>query len=214
MEIGDDLHARRYTARHLLSSLSIESDQAMFLALFVTMLVLGSWSRTFRPGSNRLEGRMLLAARVPLLARIRMHGLPAALSLVVVLYIAIAAREWWWLGGIATLSIMLLIAIPVSYTITDRGIRLGLSVFRRWTEFAAVRRAPGGARLIGVPKSPGMHIWLSRSRGDDEFLHYLRQTLKGAYKGTSTPQSPSTQRVALDIDGDDGIDRFSVAIVR
>ena len=156
------------------------------VALLLLLAVALTWARLIRPGPNRLEGTTILIARVPLLARIRMHAAPALASVGLALVLAALGSIPWWLVVVPLVSSVAMIAIPLSYTITNLGIRLGLTSFRRWTEFAAVRRAPGGARLVGVHKARGMHIWLSRSRGDDEFLHFLRQTLKNAYKGTST----------------------------
>lgn len=154
---------------------------------FVLLLLLAvglTWARLVRPGPNRLEGTPVLISRVPLLARIRMHATPALATFGLAVAFAVLDLVPWWLVAVPVISSAVMIAIPLSYTITSQGIRLGLSSFRRWTEFAAVRRAPGGARLVGVGKARGMHIWLSRSRGDDEFLYFLRQTLKSAYKGT------------------------------
>ena len=59
-----------------------------------------------------------------------------------------------------------------------------------------------------------MHIWLSGSRGDDEFLHFLRQTLKDAYKGTIATQASGAHRMMLDIEPDGGSEFHSVAALR
>lgn len=185
----------------------------MFIPIFLLLVVASSWVPTFRPGLNRLMGTTLLVTRVPLLARLRMHATAACTSVGIAVVLAVYNKDSWWLAVVATLSAILLVSIPVSYTITDQGIRLGKSSFRRWTEFAAVRRAPGGARLIGVPKARGMHIWLSGSRGDDEFLLFVRQTLKSAYKGTYASNDTGTQRTMLNIDDDAGTDHFAVAAV-
>jgi hypothetical protein len=182
----------------------------MLASMFLILVVALTWAHTFRPGLNTVKGSTLLVARVPLLARIRMHAPGALFSVALAVVFALVGMVSWWLVAVAIGSALLLAAIPVSYTITDQGIRLGLASFRRWTEFAAVRRAPGGARLIGVPKARGMHIWLSGSRGDDEFLLFLRQTLKGAYKGTS---GAGRTRPTLEVEADGGSELYSVATV-
>lgn len=152
------------------------------LVLLLPLIIFLTWARLIRPG-NRVEGRTLIIVPLPLLARLRMHALPIALSVLVGSLLA-GADLMPWLGLVApVLSGVLLLLIPVRYTLTDTGIRLGWADFRRWTEFAAVRRAPGGARLVGAPRSRGFHIWLSASRGDDEFLQFLRETVRNAYKG-------------------------------
>ena len=166
------------------------------ILLLLPIVILITWARLIRPGSNRLQGRTLLEMPLPLLARLRMHGPLAMLALAIGGYLVFAGDLPFWTLAIPILSDLLLIAIPVKYTLTDEGIRLGLGTFRRWTEFTGVRRAPGGARLLGMQRRPGFQIWLSGSRGDDEFLQFLRQTIKGAYKGTGAVIPFPVQRLA------------------
>lgn len=160
------------------------------LVLLLPLLITLSWVRLFHPG-HRLEGTRVLMVPLPFLARLRMHIVPIAGSVILATTLALLDLMPW-LGLLAPLiSGVLLLAIPVNYTLTSVGIRLGRKRFRRWTEFAAVRRSPGGARLIGVQRSRGLHIWLSGSRGDDEFLHFLRETVKNAYKGGRITSFPA-----------------------
>ncbi len=154
------------------------------LVLLLPIVILITWARLIRPGANRLQGRTLLEVTLPLLARIRMHAIPGILALAIGGFLVLDGDLPVWTLVLPIVSDVLLIALPVKYTLTDEGIRLGLGPFRRWTEFTGVRRAPGGARLLGMQRRPGFHVWLSGSRGDDEFLQFLRQTIKGAYKGT------------------------------
>ena len=154
------------------------------LVLLLPLVIGLTWARLIRPGFNKLQGTIILVSTLPLLARIRMHAIPGLAAIAIGLFLAIDDDMPWWAMVFPIVSNLLLLALPVKYRLTDVGIRLGRTSFRRWTEFAGVRRAPGGARLVGVHKSAGMHIWLSGSRGDDEFLHFLRQTVKNAYKGT------------------------------
>ena len=154
------------------------------LVLILPIVILISWARLIRPGSNRLQGRVILETPLPLLARIRMHAFPALMALGIGGALVLRDDMPVWGLSLPLLSDLLMIAIPVKYTLTDEGIRLGLGTFRRWTEFTGVRRAPGGAHLLGLARRSSFHIWLSGSRGDDEFLQFLRQTIKGAYKGT------------------------------
>ncbi len=180
------------------------------LVLILPLIIALTWVRLFRPG-HRVEGTTLVVVPLPLLARLRMHAVPIVLSLIV--GFALAMMDLMpWLGLIApVLSSALLVLIPVSYTLTDAGIRLGWTEFRRWTEFAAVRRAPGGARLIGVQRARGLHVWLSGSRGDDEFLQFLREILRNAYKGTRViPFTPKTARTMASSDA--GADSTSTHI--
>lgn len=157
-----------------------------FLPFLLPIVIVLTWARLIRPGLNSLEGQVLLETRLPLLARVRMHVLPASSALILAVFLVIDQALPVWSLAFPIVSTILLVAVPVKYTLTDQGIRLGYSQFRRWTEFGGVRRAPGGARLLGMQRRAGMQIWLSGSRGDDEFLQFLRQTVKGAYKGTAT----------------------------
>lgn len=161
----------------------------MFIAL--------TWVRLWRPGNNRLQGSVILVERLTLLARLRMHALPVIIALA---FGALAVwRDWAPLSMliVAAVSSLLLVAVPVRYVLTEQGIRLGYSGFRRWTEFTGVRRAPGGARLLGLQRKAGMHIWLSGDRRDDEFLQFLRQTVRNAYKGNPSVIRFPSERVTL-----------------
>lgn len=173
------------------------------LVLLLPLVILITWARLVRPGANRLQGDVLLTTPLPLLARIRMHAIPASVALALGVYLVMQSAMPVWALGFPVVSDVLLLAVPVNYTLTDQGLRLGYGPFRRWTEFTGVRRAPGGARLLGMQRHPGMHIWLSGSRGDDEFLQYLRQTIKQAYKGTRTVIPFPTNRAAPPGGGED-----------
>ena len=155
--------------------------------VFLLPLVIGlTWARLIRPGFNKVQGTTILIETLPLLSRLQMHAVPALVALGLGAWLVIDGDIPLWALVFPVVSDILLIALPVKYTLTDVGIRLGWTSFRRWTEFAGVRRAPGGARLVGSQKTRGMQIWLSGSRGDDEFLQFLRQTVRNAYKGQSS----------------------------
>lgn len=165
------------------------------LILILPLVLILTWARLIRPGFNRIEGARIVVVPIPILARIRMHIMSGVLGLGIATTLAVLDMVPWWVLFIPAGSTVLQIVLPVRYTLTSAGIRLGWTEFRRWTEFAAVRRAPGGARLIGVQRGRGMHIWLSGSRGDDEFIHFLKQIIRGAYKGDAIViPFPASQR--------------------
>ena len=153
------------------------------LILILPIVIALTWARLVRPGWTKLEGTRIAIVPIPILARIRMHLVPRMLAIIVAVALAVLDLVPWKVLLVPLFSNVLLILLPVKYTLTNAGIRLGWTAFRRWTEFAAVRRAPGGARLIGVQRGKGLHVWLSGSRGDDEFIHFLRTTIRNAYKG-------------------------------
>ncbi len=97
----------------------------------------------------------------------------------------------------ALASVAAMIAYPFDYTLTTLGIQMGRTGFRRWTEFAGVSRAPAAPRLQGAAGARDRRIWLSGSRGDDEFLALLRRMIRSAYKGQNVlqefPPRPSAE---------------------
>ncbi len=173
---------RDFPDSHLVTTLN-------FLVLLLPLGLLLAASRLVRPLRSRLVGTRLLSVRVPLLARLRMHTLPALVnSLLAVILTGEEIAPWWSIP--AVLAVMAaLMAVPTSYVLTTDGIRLGRAEFRRWTEFAGVARSRGGARLLGAAGARSYRIWLSGSRGDDEFLHLLRRLIKAAYKGAPAEAS-------------------------
>jgi hypothetical protein len=158
--------------------------QPIAFTLFIVLAL--TWARLYRPVHRSVEGNTLRIAPLPLLAKIRMHSMPSIIAFALALGLAATGEMPWWMLLLPVVSTILLLAIPVRYTITNAGIRLGWTGFRRWTEFGGVRRTAFGAQLVGMSGHRRMNIWLSGSRDDDEFLHFLRQTLKNAYKGQPT----------------------------
>lgn len=158
----------------------------LFLTCLLAIVLALTWARLFRPVRKSVEGTTIRVVPLPLLAKIRMHWVPSIVAIGLAVGLALTGNLAWWMVALPAISTILLLSIPVRYTITDEGIRLGWTEFRRWTEFAGVRRARFGARLLGVSGGRGMYIWLAGSRDDDEFLHFLRQTQKNAYKGQAS----------------------------
>ena len=152
-----------------------------FIILIVLMAL--PWLRLARPGGDAAVGRVIHVHSMPLLARARMHLAPAIVVLLGAVALMVVGDLPWWGVIIAIASLAALIACPVSYVLTELGIRMGWTRFRRWTEFAGVSRAPGGVRLQGAAGARDRRIWLSRSRGDDELVALLRRMIKDAYKG-------------------------------
>jgi hypothetical protein len=167
-----------------------------FLILIPLMLL--PWLRIARPGGDALDGRIVFRSPVPLLARMRMHAVPAAIVLLAAVALDAFGDLPWWGVLLALASVVALVAYPFDYTLTTLGIQMGRTRFRRWTEFAGVSRAPGGARLQGVAGVRDRRIWLSGSRGDDEFLALLRRMIRNAYKGQNVlqefPPRPAAER--------------------
>jgi hypothetical protein len=153
------------------------------LAILLLVSILAGVFRLVRPAGMRIEGEVYLRTMMPLLARLRMHAAMSIAGVLIALALVIGFGVTMLVLLAPVVTYAILAAIPVRYVLTTSGIRVGWTRFRRWTEFAGVSRARGGARLQGVHGSRSLRIWLSGSRGDDEFLHLLRQAIKHGYKG-------------------------------
>jgi hypothetical protein len=174
------------------SGLGIVTMNVNAVAVIVIAIALALYLRIWTPWGERASGNLVSRQTLSLLGRLRMHG-PAALTLWLVSIVLLAA------GRIAPLTtlvvtglLVLLIAIPVRYTMTSRGIRAAWTPFRRWTEFGGVARRRGGVRLQGVAGARPLTVWLSGGRDDDDFVLLLRQLVRGSYKGQLGPEAVAT----------------------
>jgi hypothetical protein len=161
--------------------------------------------------NRTIEGTVIQVLSIPLLARMKRHAVPVIITLIVtaaLIMVDVASPLWlvaWLVSSVG------LLAVPQAYTVTTRGIRTGRGNFRRWTEFAGVHRSPAGAMLQTIRPGPGMPIWLSGARGDDEFVHLIRSLIRDSYKGktTSFPTRPVNEQA-----GPEGADLPSIAAFR
>src|SRR5699024_2419088 len=147
---------------------------AAFAFTILPFFPLAAWFLLVGWSPNKTEGEVLLTVPVPLLARMKMLALPMVLGLVVLIVGGVMGQIPWTLMLILVAIYAVVISIPVSYTLTLVGIRTGKGVFRRWTEFAGVRRSPSGAVLQGGQRASSYPIFLSGSREDDEFVRTLK----------------------------------------
>jgi hypothetical protein len=155
----------------------------MISLIVIAIFIVLSWLRVGRPSRQSMSGAVVLDTGIPLLARIRMHFVACTVVLAAAVLLVAFGDLPWWGPFVALSSNVGLVALPIRYRLTTDGIRVGWTPFRRWTEFAGVARAPGGARLQGVAGSRDKRVWLSASRGDDEFLQFLRRMIRNAYQG-------------------------------
>jgi hypothetical protein len=159
------------------------------VALILIAITLALYLRIWTPWGERASGNLVSRQTLSLLGRLRMHG-PAALALWLVSIVLLAAGRI----GLSTLLVVtgllvLLLVLPVRYTMTSRGIRAAWTPFRRWTEFGGVARRQGGVRLQGVAGARPLTVWLSGGRDDDDFVLLLRQLVRGSYKGHVGPEA-------------------------
>ena len=157
------------------------------LTPYAIVLLLGpliSLIRVFQPWTRRRRlSPNTVAIPLPLLARVRLWAgvlwVEAGLATIGLIF---SWLSWTHVVGLGA-TCALLLAIPVHYYLSDEGIALGKTRSRRWTEFGGLSRRRGGARLQGIAGAPGMTVWLSGSRDDDEFVLRLRRLIKRAYQG-------------------------------
>lgn len=129
------------------------------------------------------EGEVIARVPLPILARCKMLFLPTVMGLIVYAIGVAMDRIHWWLIVPLGAVFVAMIALPFSYVLTTAGIRMGRGQFRRWTEFAGVARAPGGAILQAGANGHSYPIFLGGNREDDDFVHTLRSLVRDAYKG-------------------------------
>jgi hypothetical protein len=159
------------------------------IALILILATLALFARVWVPWGERASGNLVRRETLSLLGRLRMHGPAVALMFIA----SVVPLAMGWIGPLTVLVITsllaLLLALPMRYTVTSRGIRAGWTPFRRWTEFGGVARRRGGVRLQGVAGARPQTIWLSGGRDDDEFVLLLRQLVRGSYKGHLGPEA-------------------------
>jgi hypothetical protein len=159
------------------------------VAFILIAVALALFLRVWTPWGERASGNLVSQQALSLFGRLRMHG-PAALALwLVAIVMLVSGRIGWPTALLVTALLLLLVSLPVRYTMTSRGIRAAWTPFRRWTEFGGVSRRPGGVRLQGVAGARPLTIWLSGGRDDDDFVLLLRQLVRGSYKGQLGPDA-------------------------
>lgn len=159
------------------------------VAFILIIAALALYLRVWVPWGEHASGNLVRQEALSFFGRLRMHG-PAALVLTIAAVIALIVR---WIAPASFLVIvgilLALLAVPMRYTVTSRGIRAGWTPFRRWTEFGGVVRRRGGVVLQGVAGARPQMIWLSGDRDDDDFVLLLRQLVRGSYQGHLGPEA-------------------------
>ena len=188
---------------------AITMNQLTFL--IIPIMLLCSWALSIGFTNRRIEGVLVCERTIPLLARIKRHGLPHAVvtATTVAFVIAGLASAWWLLVTLG--SFLVILAMPQKYVVTTSGIRTGRGSFRRWTEFAGVYRSKAGARLQTLSRGPDVPIWLSGDLGDDEFVHLLRTLVRDSYKGklTSPPLLQAAEPMNTGLSEINGVAAFT-----
>lgn len=146
----------------------------LVLLAFIPVRYLYSWGDT-------VPGTVIARVRLGWRERLWLHA--AALAVGAALLLLDVA-----LGGprpapflLAGCGLLLTVAMPLHLTVTDQGVQLGRSRFRRWTEFAGLSANRNPIRLRAV--SGGHHMTLRLSEAAAELEPILRRQIWTAYRG-------------------------------
>jgi hypothetical protein len=170
-------------------SLGIADMNVNPIALILLAVTLALFFRVWVPWGERASGNLVGRETLSVLGRLRMHG-PSVVLVFVASVVLLALGQIDPLILLLVMALLaLMLALPVRYTMTSRGIRAAWTPFRRWTEFGGVSRRRGGVRLQGVAGARPLTVWLSGGRDDDEFVLLLRQLVRGSYKGRLGPEA-------------------------
>jgi hypothetical protein len=159
------------------------------IALILLVVTLALFLRVWVPWGDRASGNLVGRETLSVLGRLRMHGPSVGLVFLASVVLLGSGKIGLLTLLLVTALLALLLALPVRYTMTSRGIRAAWTPFRRWTEFGGVSRRRGGVRLQGVAGARPLTVWLSGGRDDDEFVLLLRQLVRGSYKGRFGPEA-------------------------
>ncbi len=91
------------------------------------------------------EGAVVARIRVGWRERLRLHAGPLAGGAALLLVDVLLRGPQPVPFALFLLGALLLVAVPLHYTVTDRRLRLGRTGFRRWTEFAGVSAGPANS---------------------------------------------------------------------
>ena len=150
-------------------------NPAAFLVVVSLALLAG---RFHQPWVNPLEGTTIRQWPVPLSARIRLQRTNVyAIAAVLVL----GGAGGWLPGGaqiLVVIAVIALLALPVHYTLSERGIVLGRTPYRSWTEFDGTEERPGRIELRGAAGHPSMTVWLPGPPDDRDAAADVRRLVQ------------------------------------
>lgn len=151
----------------------------VLIGIALTLMAL----RTVTPWARRVEGRTLRRLPVPVLARIRRQWLP--IGLLAAVSLVDAFTDWVTLlyQSVALAIAVVFLSIPTRSVITDEGVRVGWTPFRRWTEFAGVNVRRGNILLQPISGLARLEIALPGRFDDAEVVSELRLLIRTSYQG-------------------------------
>src|SRR5687768_5979398 len=122
-----------------------------------------------RPWRPPVAGEIVRRVRLPLRARVRLHGvwlLGVAAILLSAATLGLLVTPWPFL--VAAVAAAALLAYPVRYTLTDHGLAVGRTPMRRWTEFGGLSARNGWIYLQPVAGAKGVLVRAPDRAGADD----------------------------------------------
>jgi hypothetical protein len=154
------------------------------LLIAIVLAVLRGWN----PRAPRTEGRAVRRLSMPWPARVEAQRVPLAMLIVTFLLNLIFDWVEFWIPLLPLLGLGVGLLFPAEYVLTDRGVQIGKTAFRRWTEFSGVAVRRGRLQFKHLPGVSELHIWLPGQFDDAEVVAEVRRLMRAAYTGaTHTP---------------------------
>jgi hypothetical protein len=185
-----------------MSFLALLADSAVALA--AVALFGRAAGQIFRPWQPPIAGAVSRRVRLPLRARVRLHGvwlLGVTLILLVALSLGLLVTPWPFL--VAAVAAVALLLLPVSYTVTDHGFAVGRTTLRRWTEFGGVSARGGWIYLQPVTGAKGVLVRVPDRATGDDLAAECRRLMRAAYKGQIGPYRGTLEAIEWSAPADD-----------
>jgi hypothetical protein len=172
-----------------------------FLHVAISFLIIGSLalmvSRIYLPWVRQPKEAVLLSYVVPFRLRVRMQR-ANIYGLAVLLVLGTIGH---WIAPTALLlalgSTLLILAVPVRYTLTTTGIMLGRTPMYAWTMFGEMEPRPARVHLVGTDDWRPLDVWLPRPPDDARALVMIRRCLPAVAPKRSKRRQLAASRAAV-----------------
>lgn len=134
-------------------------------------------ARVFIPWEDSPTGRELAVIPLPFRQRVRLQHI----NIYAIGFLLILGAVGHWVSTLLMLIVILFVTailfIPIRYTLTEDGLTMGRTPFRRWIEFRDVESRPGRVHLIGAEDWRDMDILLPTTEDSEQVLSVARRAL-------------------------------------
>jgi hypothetical protein len=152
-----------------------------FMHLAISFLIVGSLilmvARIYLPWIAKPDEPILMSYVIPFRLRTRLQR-ANIYSLAGLLLLGTIGQ---WINPLSLLltiaCTMLILAVPVRYSITKSGIILGRTPICRWEEFSSLEQRSAHVHLNGTGDWRPLNVWLPRPPEDAEVIALMRRFL-------------------------------------